>query len=370
MNFVQVGTRVAVGLTGLLVLYLAVWPVPVEPVAWNAPVDAGLVDPFESNDILSRARRFDIGSHEGPEDVAGGPDGLIYAATVDGAIIRLRPDGSGLEVFAETGGRPLGIEFDDAGDLYVANAYLGIQRVTRDGRVRVLVDSFQGRTIEYADDLALSADGKIYFSDASSKFGAYKQGGTYEASILDMIEHGGHGRIFEFDIASGSISIIADGLNFANGVAVSSDGQYLLYNETGHYRVWRHWLNGPRKGQREVIIENLPGFPDNINNGLQGRFWIGLVAPRNALLDKLSDQAWLRKVVVRLPAFLRPQAEPSSHVIAITGDGVVLMNLQDPAATMPALTGAYETRDAIWLSTLFGHRIARMDKKRLVEPAP
>lgn len=367
MTLSQPGLRVAVGLLALLVLYLLLWPVPVEPVSWQAPVDAGLVDPFESNDILSRARRFDLGSHEGPEDVAGGPDGWIYASTRDGIIVRLRPDGRGLEVFAETGGRPLGIEFDAAGNLYVANAYLGIQKITPDGNVRVLVDSFEGEAIEYADDLAVTTDGKIYFSDASSKFGALKEGGTYEASIFDMIEHGGHGRIFEFDIASGSISVIADGLNFANGVAVSSDQQYLLYNETGHYRVWRHWIDGPRKGQREVIIDNLPGFPDNINNGLQGRFWIGLVAPRNQILDKLADKPWLRKVIVRLPAFLRPKAEPSSHVIAITGDGVVLMNLHDPAATVPALTGAYETRDAIWLSALFGHRIARMDKERLIE---
>lgn len=367
MASVRTGARVAAGLIALLVLYLTLWPVPIEPVAWDAPVDAGLVDPFESNDILRRAQIIDIGSHEGPEDVAGGPDGLIYATTAKGAIIRLRRDGSGLEIFAETGGRPLGIEFDTAGNLFVANSYLGIQKITPDGRVEVVVDSYDGQRIEYANDLAVAVDGTIYFSDSSSKFGAERFGGTYETSLLDILEHGGHGRIFEFDPVRKSAIVIADGLNYANGVAISDDQQYLLYNETGQYRVWRQWLHGPNRGQRELIMDNLPGFPDNINNGLRGRYWIGLVAPRNALLDKLAGKPWLRKLVQRLPAFVRPRAEPSSHVIAITGDGEVLMNLQDPAAIVPALSGAFETRDAIWLSSLFGHRIARMDKDRLIE---
>ena len=356
-----------VGLLALLLLYLLIWPVPINPVSWDAPQDAGLVDPFESNDRLRRARIFDLGNHVGPEDIAGGPDGLIYTTTADGVIIRLRPDGSGVEVFAETGGRPLGIEFDADGNLFVANAYLGIQKVTPDGRVEVLVDTYDGQRIEYADDLAVAANGKIYFSDASSKFGASKSGGSYEASLLDVLEHGGHGRVFEFDPATGKTIVIADGLNFANGVAISDDQQFLLFNETMHYRVWRYWLAGPRAGQREIVMENLPGFPDNVNNGLNGRFWIGLVAPRNKLLDDVSGQPWLRKVMQRLPAFLRPKAEPSSHIIGITGDGQVLMNLQDSAATVPALTGAYETRDAIWLSSLFGNRLARLDKDRLVD---
>ncbi len=358
---------VVVGLIALLFLYFLFWPVPIDPVSWDAPVDAGLVDPFASNDRLRRAEVFDLGSHTGPEDVTGGPDGLIYAATADGVIIRLRPGGSRVEVFAETGGRPLGIEFDADGNLFVANATLGIQKITPDGSVQVLVDTYDGQRIEYADDLAVAANGKIYFSDASSKFSASKSGGSYEASLLDILEHGGHGRIFEFDPASGKTVVIADGLNFANGVAISDDQQYLLFNETGHYRVWRYWLEGPRRGQREVVIENLPGFPDNVNNGLNGRFWIGLVAPRNDLLDELSNKPWLRKVTQRLPAFLRPKAEPSSHIIAITGDGQVLMNLQDSAATVPALTGAFETRDAIWLSSLFGNRLARIDKDQLID---
>lgn len=356
------------GFIALLASYLFFWPVPIDPVAWDAPENRGLVDPFEPNNRLARARAIDLGTHEGPEDIAGGPDGLIYAATSDGKIIRFRGNGTNLEVFANVGGRPLGLEFDVNGNLLVANAYLGLQRVARDGTVEILSDAYDGKPILYADDVAVAADGSIYFSDASSKFGALESGGTYQGSLLDIMEHGAHGRIFRFEPASGKTTVVVAGLNFANGVAVSGDQQFLMICETGSYRILRHWLAGDKAGQTEVVIDNLPGFPDNVNNGRKGKYWIGLVAPRNELLDNISAAPWLRKLVQRLPSFLRPKAVPSSHVIAINGDGEVLMNLQDTAVGLPALTGVYETDDALWLTSLFGNRTAKLDKRDLAGP--
>jgi sugar lactone lactonase YvrE len=368
MNLLRRALGVLLALVAAIIIYLFLWPVPIDPVAWEAPVDAGLVDPFEPNDRLRKARLIDLGSHQGPEDVAEGSDGLIYTATNGGQVIRFDATGNNIEVFAETGGRPLGLEFDTSGNLLVANAYLGLQRITPDGTVEVLTDEYDGEPILYADDVAVANNGMVYFSDASSKFGAMKTGGSYEASLMDLMEHGGHGRIYRYDQATKETSIILDGLNFANGVAISGDQQYLMINETGSYRVLRHWLEGPDAGDTEIAIDNLPGFPDNINNGLNGRFWVGLVAPRSKLLDDMSGKPWLRKLVQRLPASVRPKAVPSSHVIAINADGEVLMNLQDTNARMPALTGVCETRSTLWLSSLFGNRVGKLDKSDLANP--
>lgn len=348
----------------LAILYLLLWPVPVDPVAWNAPINQGLVDPFGPDNRLNRARAIDLGVHNGPEDVAAGHDGRLFATTSGGVILQL--DGNGnVSEFAEVGGRPLGIETDTDGSLVVANAYIGLQRISTDGSVNAVLSEIDGRALVYADDLAIAADGTVYFSEASTKFSAKRFGGTYEGSLLDIMEHGGHGQIIAFNPDTGNARVIIDNLNFANGVAISEDQTYLLIAETGSYRILKHWLQGPDAGTTEILIENLPGFPDNINNGLNGRFWIGLVAPRSTLLDKISDKPFIRKIVQRLPASLRPKAEPSSHVIAINGDGTVLMNLQDPQARFPALTGVLETADALYLTTLFGNQLPKLDKKDL-----
>ena len=349
----------------LLGLYLATWPVPVDPVAWEAPEDQGLTGAFAVNDPLAAASAIDLGAHEGPEDVAVGHDGALYASVASGTIVRIDRESGQVSEFAHTGGRPLGIESSPDGSLLVANGYLGIQRISSLGEVTVLLDAMDGEPLAYPDDLAVASNGVIYFSDASTKFGALAWKGSYEASLLDILEHGGHGRVIAFDPRSGDARVIVEGLNFANGVAISADDRFLLIAETGTYRILRHWLLGPDAGTTEVIIDNLPGFPDNINNGEDGRYWVGLIAPRDSKLDGLSDKPFLRKVVQRLPAFLRPAAVPSSHVIAIDGDGNVQMSLQDPGARYPAMTGVCETGQRLYLTRLFGHELPYLGKAPL-----
>ena len=353
----------AASLVGLVV-YLLSWPVPIDPVGWNAPRNAGPADPFGPDDRLQHAPGIDLQGHNGPEDVSAGRDGRLYATTKGGKILQI--DGYGnVRDFADVGGRALGIEADADGTFIVANAYLGLQRVADDGRVEILLDEIDGQPLVYANDLAIATDGTVYFSEASTKFGAEASGGTYEGSLLDIMEHGGHGRVIAFRPSTGDAEVIMDGLQFANGVAISGDQSFLLVAETGSYRILKHWLSGPNAGDTQVLIDNLPGFPDNINNGLNGRFWVGLVAPRVDILDTLADKPFLRKVVQRLPASIRPKAEPYSHVFAINGDGEVLMNLRDPAATFPSLTGVYETGSSLYLARLFGNELPVIDKDDL-----
>jgi sugar lactone lactonase YvrE len=353
-----------VGATLLLAfLYFSFWPVSIAPVAWHAPESQGLVDPYAPNDLLQTATAIDLGHHEGPEDATLGYDNSVYVTTSGGRVLRIR--NRKVEEFAVTNGRPLGIEVARDGSLFVANAYAGLQRVAADGSVSNLLESVDGSTPIYPNNLALADDGKIYFTEASSKFGAYEYRGTYNASLLDIMEHGGHGGVFEFDPETRTARMLLDDLNYANGIAISDDNQFLVIAETSNYRVLRHWLAGPRQGETDVLLENLPGFPDNIKTGRSGRFWLGLAAPRNALLDSLADKPWLRKVVQRLPAAVRPRAVPSSHVIAFNGDGDILMNMQDPDARFPTLTGVLETQRSLYLTTLFGHELPVIAKSDL-----
>ena len=55
---------------------------------------------------------------------------------------------------------------------------------------------------------------KYTFSDASTKFGAKANGGTYAASLLDIMEHGGHGRLLVYNPEDQTTKILMQGLNF------------------------------------------------------------------------------------------------------------------------------------------------------------
>ena len=67
-----------------IVLYVVAWPVPIDPVAWEAPTDRGLTGVFDRNNLLRKLRAIDLGEHAGPEDVALGLDGFLYATTDGG----------------------------------------------------------------------------------------------------------------------------------------------------------------------------------------------------------------------------------------------------------------------------------------------
>lgn len=348
-----------------LAAYLVFWPVDVDPQAWNASQDPGYEGQFAENTALAAMAFIDLPEGEyGPEDIALGPDGLLYTAVHSGKILSIDPVTGLIAVVAETGGRPLGIEFDSQGTLWVADAYRGLLTVSPDGGVAVIAsETTEGSPIRYADDVDIAPNGKVYFSDASTRFGARDYGGTLEASLLDLMEHSANGRVLVFDPESGRTEVFADGLTFANGVAVSADGAYLLVNETGTYEVHRYSLQPGTYGNRETVMNALPGFPDNINRMPDGTFWLGIVSPRSEAMDSLAESPFLRKVVSRLPASLRPGPQSYGFVLQIDSAGKVLSNLQDPSGAYATTTGATDLPDGrLAISSLTEARIGLLQQ--------
>ncbi|MBI4964520.1 MAG: strictosidine synthase family protein [Desulfomonile tiedjei] len=349
---------------GIVCVYFLVWPVPIEPVAWQSPPNPGYTGPFARNERLKGLQLLPIGKNHGPEDVVLDQQGRIYVSTGEGFIVRLKPDGTSPEDWADTKGRPLGLAFDPKGNLIVADAYRGLLSVAPDGSISELATVADGIPIRYADDVDVADDGKIYFSDASTKFAA-KDYGSMGGSLLEIMEHGGTGRLLVWEPETRKARTLLKGLDFANGVAVSHDQTYVLVNETGSYRVIRYWIAGPRKGTSEPLVEALPAFPDNITRGLDGRYWVALVAPRNPLVDKLSDNPFARKMIQRMPSFMRPKAESYGHIIAVDGNGKILLDLQDPQTTYPQNTAVTETKDFLYIGSLTATVLARLPKDKL-----
>jgi len=351
-------TLLGIALLALLA-YLAFWPVSVAPVAWEAPPDQGYTGDFAANDRLTALKIVELEGRSGPEDADIGPDGLVHVATHDGEILRIEENGA-ITVFAQTEGRPLGIEFDDSGTLYVADAYRGLLSVDRGGKVTLLAETTKdGSPILYADDVDIAADGRVYFSDASTRVGAQDNGGTLAASVLDLVEHSSNGRILKYDPAAGETTVFADGLNFANGVAVDDANSAVFVVETGNYRVWRFPMDG---SAGTVVLENLPGFPDNINNAPDGTFWVGLVSPRNPVMDQLANSPFLRRVIMRLPDAMKPAPLRYGFVLRMDASGKVLETLQDPAGDYALTTGAVTLPDGrIAVTSLTEPRLGMLD---------
>jgi len=317
--------RVIVGLVLLAIVYLLVAPVPITPAAWTPPVAPTLTGQYEQNNRLAHTDRLSLGDGRSPEDVAIDSGGRIYGGFDDGRIIQLQPDGTQPHVFANTQGRPLGLAFDPAGNLIVADAIKGLLAIDKSGTIKVLATEVDGAKFGCLNDLDVAVDGTIYFTEASRKF-------PMSQFANDILEHQPNGRFLAYDPKTQKTRTIVDGIYFANGVAVSPDQSFVLVNETGLYRVLKIWLTGPKQGQRDVFIDNLPGFPDGISSNGKGKFWLALVTPRDAVFDKILPYPFARKIVYRLPQVLQPAPKRYSFVLGLDENGKVVDNLQNGAA--------------------------------------
>ena len=349
----------------LAIVYLFTWPVPVQPVAWNAPVDVGFVGDFTVNNKLDSFDKLTMGELTGPEAAVSDSNGNLLATSHEGWIVRWAPGQQQAEKWINVGGRPLGIDFDSQGNLWIANAYIGLMKLTPSGQLSTVLTETDGVPIQYADDLAVAPNGKIYLSDASTRFSAKASNSTLAASLLDILEHSDNGRIIEFDPQSNISRVVKSNLTFANGVAADPAGEYIYFAETGEYRVWRMALSGSKAFQSEVIIDNLPGFVDNVHTGRNGRIWLGLTSPRSQLIDDLAGEPFWRKVIQRFPPFMRPKILPYGVVLAIDQDGKVLANLQSPSGAVFATTGAAESDDYLYVTSLTAPFLARYSKTQL-----
>ena len=350
------------GVLGVLLLaglaYFGLWPVPVEPVSWLAPAAPGYAGPHAVNHKLAKLNMIDLGAEAGPEHIAMGPDGKLYTTVESGRILRMQPDGSQQEVFAQTGGRVLGFDFDARGHLIAADAVKGLLSIAPDGKVTVLADKVGEDPIRYADAVVVAQNGKMYLSDASTRFAPKDWGGTFEASVLDILEQSATGRVFEYDPATRALRVVARGLSFANGVELTADQRALLVVETGQYRVWRIDREAQALDVRQAspqafaLFDNLPGYPDNLMRGLDGRIWLGFTKPRSGLVDAMAPYPFLRKMTLRLPRLLWPVPPAYGHVMAFNEEGQVVADLQDPAGAYPETTAVTETRERLYIQSL------------------
>lgn len=374
-------------LTLLGALYLLFWPVPVRPVAWSAPVDPGYSGVHAVNDRLATLELLDIGDNVGPEHVVvreeqGVPWLYVAAASRDhtrGRILRMRLNGDARETVYESNGRPLGFDFDSAGALIIADPLYGqhggIIRVVNEpnAKVELLTDSANGEALRYVDAVVVARSGRVYFSDASMRFGAKAFGGTFNASVLDILEHQNTGRILEYDPGTGRTRVLLHSLSFANGVALTADETSLIVAETGEYRILRVSLEArdvnaalarvEGHAMVEVLLENLPGYPDNIMRGEDGRFWTGLTKPRARFADSQAGRPWLRALAVRLPRALWPVPPAYGHVIAFNEAGTVLVDLQDPSGSYPETTAVTEYGDRLFIQSLHAATLGVLHKR-------
>ena len=295
----------------------------------------------------------------GAEDVlvaTTGPDeGAVFTGTEDGGIWRIRDEGRRVDRVASTGGRPLGIEELPGGLLLVCDATHGLLRVDpRSGSVETLLDELDGRRLLVTNNAAVAADGTIFFSDSSTVH-------PLEDWKKDFVENTRTGRLIRLD-PDGTASVLVDGLAFANGVALAADESFVAVAESGARTVVRRWLTGPRAGSRDLLLPDLPGYPDNIARGSDGLLWVTIGSPTDPVVERvLRAPRWLRHALARLPGWLQPGPKRTVHVQAYDDTGRLVRDVNLDTPDFHMVTGVREHRGRLWLGSLEEPAVAVVD---------
>lgn len=295
---------------------------------------------------------------EGPEDVAVAADGTLYTGIDDGHVMSLGPGDNDWRPLLITYGRPLGLAFSpDERLLYIADAEAGLLRTDRAGHLQLIADTLPGGGgLGLVDDLAVHpATGEVFFTSATETW-------PVDRARDALLEHHGTGRLLRYDPRSRRTDVLLDGLQFANGVAVTPAGDAVLVARTGDYDVIRYGLRGADSARVTVFAEGLPGFPDGLDYDAAGQLWVSLVAPRNELLDDLLPRPFLREVVYRLPESLKPQPERSALALALGPDGEPRETLRiagDEDSPFAMVTNVVWRGDTAYVGSLTGRRVGR-----------
>ncbi|MDA0250188.1 MAG: SMP-30/gluconolactonase/LRE family protein [Actinobacteria bacterium] len=312
----------------------------IDPVRWQPPPVRPLPDfgPAELTIVPMPG--------DGPEDIVVDPDGMLWAGLVDGRVVRIDPNGP-VTVVGQVPGRPLGMAVARDGRLLICASPGGLLAMDRaTGGTEVLVDSVDFRPLTFCSNVVELPDGTIYFTQSTAKF-------TFMHFKAAIFEARGDGGLFRRD-PDGTVTQVLANLYFANGLTLTADGSALVFAETQGRRLSKYWLSGPRAGTVTRLAEHLPGMPDNMSTGSDGRIWCAMVTPANKAADVLAPRApILRRLIWRLPDRLQPQIKPVVWAVAFdpdTGAAVAGVQMQHP--DFGAVTGLVEHAGRLWLATI------------------
>jgi ribose transport system permease protein len=324
----------------------------------------GSDSPYALNNEISETEYIGLGELEGPEDVILDREDNLYCGTRHGEIIRFfAPDYKRSEVFAHTGGFPLGLAFDQAGNLLSCVGAMGLYAISPDREVTRLSAETRRTWTSVVDDARLrdpndcdvAPDGRIFFTDSTTRYDAHEW-------ALDSIEARPTGRLLCYDPRTQKTTTVLEKLRYANGVCMAHDGKSLFLAESWACSVHRYWFDGPKAGTLECVIKDMPGYPDNINRASDGTYWMAWLGMRTPTFDLALRHPGMRKRMTRnLPMddWLFPNIN-TGGVVKFDETGKIVATLGDlSGVSHPMVTSMREHKGWLYIGGILNNRIGR-----------
>jgi len=348
MGFLTAFARISLDMTVVTILILCLPGLP--PFSTFGPITlppaAEWTGPREPNEKLNLVDRLFEDKIKGPESFAV-KDGVIYTGLIGGLIVKIDPSDLKMTPVAQIGetcegqheeyrcGRPLGMTFTRSGKLIVCDGVFGLYLVDLD--VKDSTEEMRGRIIDNntpdyvnyeplltvkdvlngSTNLVMNSvvvaedDDTVYITVSSTNF-------PLRDSMFEFLSDSS-GRLLKLSLKTRQTEILAENINFANGIELDPAEEFLLICETGRGRILKYHLKGPKSGTIEALDAKLPGLPDNIKLNDQGNYYIGIPSPRIPgkphIMEIVGPHNWIRKFLCRLISMVMLPAQTINKVL-------------------------------------------------------
>lgn len=251
-RFVFFGALPIVFLIGVYVFTILKSPINPKPTELSlAPEFKGALEP--NNHLMSAERLFEnqISGPEAPMEY----NGAIYTGLHDGRFVKFDIENNKVETLFRLGentncgiyenepkcGRPLGFRILPDGTMYLIDTYLGLFKVNLKTMEKTKLfgtdQMVEGTNVTFLNDLDIDNNGNIYLTHSSVRW-------ERRDFIYAILESNADGRLLEYNLHTKKFRVLIDSLDFANGVQLSPNQDYVLVAELTKARIWKYHLKG------------------------------------------------------------------------------------------------------------------------------
>ncbi len=347
------------------VLYLAVWPLPMQVNAYaqgtQSVIDA---DVYSVASVSSTDQTLSIEGYQNITQIRYYND-WIYAAAEGGKIIRIRENGTGLTELVSTGGEIMSFDFDAENNIIFTDALYddaggALLMASFDGfavTVEPLLSYSAGDGLSYPTGVAVAADGMIYILNAT-EISAVERGGTLAALRTAQTAHSQDGVVYAYDPATGSCEVMVSGLCFGAGLALGAQEDVLYISQFTDSSVWSVSVDtrAVTLGAEgtTLLCDGLAGYPAGLSVVEDGTLWVALSSPQMSWFESLSALPAWRAVLLRLPQGTRDallQYNGKGLALALDAEGnFVASYAGDSAKGLNMLSSVSQIGDCLYFA--------------------
>lgn len=283
--------------------------------------------PLRPNNVLdSCSVLLNEGAVSKPDDVAIGPDGILYISSKN-KILQQSPE-SGLTELASFDAPTTAITCLEGGGLAVGLDGVGVQ-ISGGAHDGTRLETAGGIDIKSPTAIAESNDGYLYITQGS----AIHTAGDW---VHDLMEKNSTGRVLRWHPGQGTCEVLADNLAYPNGVLVEEGRQSLVICESWSHSLFRMSSDPKVAFKREILIPNLPGYPGRLCARDGDGFWLCLFGMRTEMLEFVLEEDDYRQEMMETidPEYwVRPKLEPERHFLEpLQGGGFRVLGIIKPWA--------------------------------------